>query len=151
MQKNKPHYFRRKPKIDIPRTNHRIRSLDVQVINSAGENLGTLPIKKAIEQISKKSKFSEIELKEFRERMKEHNIIVKLNRTAKDIIVENGYNEKYGARPLQRAIQTYIEDPIAEEMLQGTLKTGMVASLSYDKRTDKIKVSSRDAVQGIDY
>ena len=50
MQKNKPHYFRRKPKIDIPRTNHRIRSLDVQVINSAGENLGTLPIKKAIEQ-----------------------------------------------------------------------------------------------------
>ena len=93
----------------------------------------------------------EIELKEFRERMKEHKIIVKLNRTAKDIIVENGYNEKYGARPLQRAIQTYIEDPIAEEMLQGTLKTGMVASLSYDKRTDKIKVIGRDAVQGIDY
>ena len=49
MQKNKPYYFRRKPKIDIPRTNHRIRSLDVQVINSAGENLGTLPIKKAVE------------------------------------------------------------------------------------------------------
>ena len=93
----------------------------------------------------------EIELKEFRERMKEHNIIVKLNRTAKDIIVENGYNEKYGARPLQRAIQTYIEDPIAEEMLQGTLKSGMVAALSYDKRTDKIKVTGRDAVQGLDY
>ena len=109
------------------------------------------PLQQTKEVLSKKSKFSEIELKEFRERMKEHNIIVKLNRTAKDIIVENGYNEKYGARPLQRAIQTYIEDPIAEEMLQGTLKTGMVASLSYDKRTDKIKVSSRDAVQGIDY
>ena len=96
-------------------------------------------------------KILEIELVEFRDRMKEHNIIVKLNRTAKDIIVENGYNEKYGARPLQRAIQTYIEDPIAEEMLQGTLKSGMVASLSYDKRTDKIKVTGREAVQGLDY
>lgn len=96
-------------------------------------------------------KILEIELVEFRERMKEHKIIVKLNRTAKDIIAENGYNEKYGARPLQRAIQTYIEDPIAEEMLKGTLKEGMVASLSYDKRTDKIKVGCREAVQGLDY
>ena len=49
MQKNKPNYFRRKPKIDIPRINNRIRSLDVQVINSSGENLGILPIKKAID------------------------------------------------------------------------------------------------------
>ena len=63
---------------------------------------------------------------EFRERMKEHNITVKLHRTAKDIIVENGYDDKYGARPLQRAIQTYIEDPIAEEMLKGVLCEGMV-------------------------
>ena len=87
-------------------------------------------------------KILEIELIEFRERMKEHNITVKLNRTAKDIIVENGYDDKYGARPLQRAIQTYIEDPIAEEMLKGTLCEGMVAALSYDKRIDKIKVTS---------
>ena len=49
MQKPRPYYFKRKPKIEIPRTNHRIRSLDVQVINSSGENLGVLPIKKAIE------------------------------------------------------------------------------------------------------
>ena len=96
-------------------------------------------------------KILEIELKEFRERMKEHEIIVKLNRTAKDIIVENGYDDKYGARPLQRAIQTYVEDPIAEEMLKGTLKEGMVASLSYDKRTDKIKIIPRGAVKGVDF
>ena len=49
MQKNKPNYFHRKPKISLPRTNHRIKSLDVQVISSAGENLGILPIKKAVE------------------------------------------------------------------------------------------------------
>ena len=95
-------------------------------------------------------KILEIELIEFRERMKEHNITVKLNRTAKDIIVENGYDDKYGARPLQRAIQTYIEDPIAEEMLKGTLQEGMVAALSYDKRVDKIKVTSTDIVKTVD-
>ena len=45
----KPNYFHRRTKFQGPRTNHRIKSLDVQVINSSGENLGTLPIKKAIE------------------------------------------------------------------------------------------------------
>jgi len=50
VQKSKPHYFQRRSKIDIPRTNHRIRSLDVQVISSTGDNLGILPIKKAIEK-----------------------------------------------------------------------------------------------------
>jgi len=48
VQKPRPYYFKRKPKIEIPRTNHRIRSLDVQVINSSGENLGILPTKKAV-------------------------------------------------------------------------------------------------------
>ena len=45
----KPNYFQRRTKFQGPRTNHRIKSVDVQVINSSGENLGTLPIKKAIE------------------------------------------------------------------------------------------------------
>ena len=49
MQKTRSNYFHRRPKIDLPRTNHRIRSLDVQVISSDGQNLGILPIKKAIE------------------------------------------------------------------------------------------------------
>ena len=49
MQKPRSNFFHRKPKFHGPRTNDRIRSLDVQVINSSGENLGVLPIKKAIE------------------------------------------------------------------------------------------------------
>ena len=49
MHKPKTNFFHRKPKFHGPRTNERIRSLDVQVINSDGQNLGTLPIKKAIE------------------------------------------------------------------------------------------------------
>jgi len=49
VQKPRSNYFQRRTKFEGPRTNHRIRSLDVQVINSNGENLGVLPIKKAIE------------------------------------------------------------------------------------------------------
>ncbi len=45
----KPNYFQRRTKFKGPRTNHRIKSIDVQVINSNGENLGTLPLKKAID------------------------------------------------------------------------------------------------------
>jgi len=49
VQKSKTNYFQRRTKFQGPKINDRIRSLDVQVINSAGENLGTLPIKKAVE------------------------------------------------------------------------------------------------------
>ena len=52
MPKPKTNFFHRKPKFHGPKTNERIRSLDVQVINSAGDNLGILPIKKAIEVAS---------------------------------------------------------------------------------------------------
>ena len=45
----KPNYFQRRTKFQGPRTNHRIKSIDVQVINSSGENLGILPLKKAID------------------------------------------------------------------------------------------------------
>ena len=49
MQKPRKNFFNRRPKYQGPKINDRIRSLDVQVINSTGENLGILPIKKAIE------------------------------------------------------------------------------------------------------
>ena len=45
----KPNYFQRRTKFQGPRTNNRIKSIDVQVINSNGENLGILPLKKAID------------------------------------------------------------------------------------------------------
>lgn len=43
---------------------------------------------------------------------------------AKDFIVDKGYDEKFGARPLKRAIQKYIEDPLAEEIIKANLKEG---------------------------
>ena len=61
MQKPRKNFFNRKPKYHGPKINDRIRSLDVQVINSEGENLGVLPIKKAIE-VAKQEGFDLIEI-----------------------------------------------------------------------------------------
>tara|TARA_Y100001970_G_scaffold54600_1_gene69274 strand:+ start:1997 stop:2542 length:546 start_codon:yes stop_codon:yes gene_type:complete len=61
VQKPRKNFFNRKPKYHGPKINDRIRSLDVQVINSEGENLGVLPIKKAIE-VAKQEGFDLIEI-----------------------------------------------------------------------------------------
>jgi ATP-dependent Clp protease ATP-binding subunit ClpC len=51
---------------------------------------------------------------------------VELTEKAKDFLAEKGYDQQYGARPLARAIQRYLEDPVAEEILKGELKDGDV-------------------------
>ena len=47
-----------------------------------------------------------------------------LDISAKNFLVEKGFDQKFGARPLRRAIQKYVEDPIAEEILKGSFKEG---------------------------
>lgn len=56
---------------------------------------------------------------------------------AKDFIAEKGYDSQFGARPLHRSIQKYLEDPLAEEILNGTIKVGqvMIADLDKEKQT----------------
>lgn len=57
-------------------------------------------------------------------RLNEHNIHLVVDGTAKQFIVEKGYDAEYGARPLRRAIQRYIENELSEEILKGTVKIG---------------------------
>lgn len=67
---------------------------------------------------------AEIMLNQIKERLKEQNINIEIKEEAKDLIVEKGTDMTYGARPLRRAIQTMVEDTIAEEIINGSLKTG---------------------------
>lgn len=67
------------------------------------------------------------------------NITLKVQNTAKDIIAEAGFDQKYGARPLKRAIQNKIEDALAEEILEGRVKSGDTVSLG--ARNGKLKFS----------
>ena len=70
---------------------------------------------------------------------------IKLTDQAKDFLIEKGYNPKYGARPLERAIQKYLEDVIAEEILSGELKKGDIIIANYDSKSKSIKVKKSDS------
>jgi ATP-dependent Clp protease ATP-binding subunit ClpC len=71
----------------------------------------------------------EIELKNLYERILSLGFDVVLTQKAKDFIVDKGYDEKFGARPLKRAIQKYIEDPLAEEIIKSNFKEGEKVTL----------------------
>lgn len=76
----------------------------------------------------------------FAKRCKEQmDITLRVQNTAKDIIAEAGFDQKYGARPLKRAIQNKIEDVLAEEILEGKVKSGDTVSLG--ARNGKLKFS----------
>ena len=54
-------------------------------------------------------------------RLEDRNITLELTDKAKDFLVENGFDQKYGARPLKRTLQRFIEDQLAEEILKETI------------------------------
>jgi len=63
----------------------------------------------------------DLEVKKVVERLKGRNIQLHLDEKAKDFLVEKGYDPIYGARPMRRAVERYLEDPLAEEILKGHL------------------------------
>jgi len=73
---------------------------------------------------------------EINARLEEKGIHLKIAKKAKDLLVEKGYDPKLGARPLRRAIEDNIEDPLSEEVLKGKFGYGSKISLSVEK--DKI-------------
>ena len=67
-------------------------------------------------------KIVEIELAKIGERLGEQNLQIKLDAAAKEFLVGKGWDEKYGARPLKRALERELEDPMAEEILKGKIQ-----------------------------
>lgn len=89
-------------------------------------------------------KIINIELKDIYKRLQELNIELQLNESAKDFIADKGWDSQYGARPLKRAIQQYIEDTIAEEIINGTIHSGDHIVLSFNKEENKIELHKTD-------
>ena len=67
-------------------------------------------------------KIVDIELAGVITRLESHEIFLNVSKEAKDYLIDKGYDEKYGARPLRRAVERYIEDPLAEAILRGDIK-----------------------------
>ena len=85
-------------------------------------------------------KIIDIELEKLFKRINTLGYKVELTKVAKEYIAEKGFDEKYGARPLNRAIQKYIEDPLAEEIIKKKVKEGDLIKLDFDKKTEEILV-----------
>jgi len=97
------------------------------------------------DQLDKSSieKIIDIELKGFYKRMQELGYTIVLDQKAKDFLADKGYDVQFGARPLKRAIQNYVEDEIAELILLGTVKEGGTITFKVDKENDKLKAIAK--------
>jgi ATP-dependent Clp protease ATP-binding subunit ClpC len=81
----------------------------------------------------------DITLKSLHERVNNLGFSLELSDKAKDFIAERGYDANFGARPLHRAIQKYLEDPLAEEILASGIKNGDVMYVDTDAKGEKLK------------
>ena len=66
----------------------------------------------------------DLELKSVSDRLRERDLVFEFSEEAKSFLIENGYDEKYGARPLRRAVEKHLEDSLAEAILSGEIKPG---------------------------
>ena len=80
----------------------------------------------------------EVELEKLLERMKGLGYSLRLTEKAKDFIAEKGYDKQYGARPLKRTIQRYIEDEIAEKIVLSEVRKGDTISVDYMDHEEKL-------------
>src|SRR5205085_11546646 len=81
----------------------------------------------------------DILMKNVLKRLTNLGFTLELTEEAKSFIADKGYDVQFGARPLHRAIQKYLEDPLAEEILRMSIKQGDVSVAEFDKENSKLK------------
>jgi ATP-dependent Clp protease ATP-binding subunit ClpC len=91
-----------------------------------------------------------LELKKVSERLEKKEIILALDEKAHEFLVNKGHDPEYGARPMRRAVERYLEDPLAEDILRGNLADGepVVVSADEEKLTFSQKPATEKAVAG---
>ena len=88
-------------------------------------------------------KIIDISLAKLLGRVKMLGYTIEITDKAKDFVAEKGYDSKYGARPLNRAITKYMEDPIAEEILKAELAQGDVILIDYKEGEEELTFTNR--------
>jgi ATP-dependent Clp protease ATP-binding subunit ClpC len=80
----------------------------------------------------------DLQLKKVLKRLDTRGITLELAKSAKEYLAEKGFDEKYGARPLRRTLQRFVEDQLAEEMLKGHYTEGSLIRCKLDKKTNSL-------------
>ena len=83
-----------------------------------------------------------LQMKELQDRLNDHNIAVQITDAARSWLAKEGYDPAFGARPLRRAIQKYVESPLSMELLGGKFKDGAEVIVDVDEKENKIIFSS---------
>jgi len=91
------------------------------------------------------NKIIDIELEELFDRIEDLGYTLKLTKKAKSFIVEKGFDKQYGARPLKRAIQKYIEDALAEEIIKSKIHEGDTIKMDLDKTSQELSIKIEKA------
>ena len=85
----------------------------------------------------------ELELEKVRKRLAERDIHFELDASARDLLLEKGFDPTYGARPMRRAVERFLEDPMAEEIIRGDLREGETISIS--AKDDKLEFTQKES------
>jgi ATP-dependent Clp protease ATP-binding subunit ClpC len=80
-----------------------------------------------------------IQLRDLMKRISSMGITVELTKLAKEFLADRGWDPAFGARPLRRALQKHLEDPIAEELLKGKYPEGTVLKVKVNKKRDELR------------
>ncbi|MEO1715939.1 MAG: ATP-dependent Clp protease ATP-binding subunit [Planctomycetota bacterium] len=86
----------------------------------------------------------EYEVAKVGERLKQQSIELVLDQAAKDFLIDKGYNPDFGARPLRRALGTYIEDPLSEMLLAGEIGADSIVSVTRKDEADNLFFEPKD-------
>jgi ATP-dependent Clp protease ATP-binding subunit ClpC len=87
-----------------------------------------------------------LEVEKVIERLRHKNIKLELDDTARDFLVEKGYDPQYGARPMRRAVERFLEDSLAEEILRGSVQPGEPIRVTSDK--EKLLFNQKTSAEG---
>ena len=93
------------------------------------------------------NKIVDLEVKKLVERLAEKEIELVLDKSARELIVTKGYDPEYGARPMRRAVERFLEDPLAEALLASEVKEGDVVTAAVKKKDGKIFFKSKKKVE----
>jgi ATP-dependent Clp protease ATP-binding subunit ClpC len=88
----------------------------------------------------------DLQMNEVQERLSEHDINVHLTAAARSWLAKEGFDSAFGARPLRRAIQKYVESPLSVELLSGKFKDGVIVQVDVDEEKNKLVFTPAQSV-----
>ena len=93
-------------------------------------------------------KIVDLEISKVTERLAAKEITIDLAESGKEFLIEEGYDPSYGARPMRRAVEKHLEDPLAEHLLRGNISEGDIVIVTFDEGDKGLKFSPKESDPG---